>query len=120
MATTGTREQVWQFGRAYRTLLTTTGSTTVYTAPVGGRNRLLVLTAYASATAATTVSLTVNWTDPDTGADSYTFPTANIGPGNGGLFATLPFLAAAGSTVTVTATAGAANLVRVSVSARGN
>ena len=117
---TVTRRPVYQFGRAYRTLLTTTAATTVFTAYTGGRNRFLLFKGYASSTSPTTVSLTISWTDPDTGPDSYTYQTTNVG-GTGGntSFVTMPILAAAGSVVTVQATPAAANVVRVTVTFEG-
>jgi hypothetical protein len=120
VAATVTRRPVYQFGRAYRSLLTTTAATTVFTAYTGGRNRLLLFKGYASSTSATTVSITVSWTDPDTGAASYTYAAVNVAA-NGTASFTPPqvILAAAGSVVTVQATAGAANAVRVTVSLEG-
>jgi len=120
VATTLTQRAVLQFGRAYRSLLTSTAATTVLTAQVGGRNRLLVFKGYASSGSATTISITVGWTDPDTGADSYTYTTANVGGASGNAsFAPLVLFAQAGSTVTVQATAGTANAVRVTCTLEG-
>jgi hypothetical protein len=109
---------VW--GGATRYLLTTTAATPVAAVPVGGRNLAALVTVYVSVPSGqqTTLTVTVAWTDPDTGADSYAVINGATLTGNTqGL--PVPLLAAAGSLITVTATAGTANVARVTVTVLG-
>jgi hypothetical protein len=111
---------VWSYGRVKRYLLTTTGATNVLVVPVVGDNLLLEVSGYLRITgAATNVTASVSWTDPDGGADSMTWINAQTLGVGGYNLAPVPLLAAAGSTVTVTVQAGTANQVLVSAEIRG-
>ena len=99
-----------------RTLLSTTTATPVATWTPGGRNSPVMCGGYVSVPAgsATTLTLTIAWTDPDTGADTYTWVAGTKLTGNT-ILPPVTVLAAAGSPVTVTATAGTANVARVTI-----
>jgi len=117
---TATRDLVWQFGRGFRQVLSTTNPTTVTPAiPVGGRNRLvLLLGSVAVTTAATTLTVTVTYTeatDPEAGPQTQTVVNAVSEPVGATGFTGGPFFCAAGTTIQVTATAGTANQATVSV-----
>lgn len=109
---------VW--GGATRYLLTSTAATTVAAVPVGGRNLAAWVAVYVSIPSGqqTTLTVTVAWTDPDTGADSYAVIAGATLTGNTQALP-VPLLAAAGSTITVTATAGTPNVARVTAVVAG-
>jgi uncharacterized membrane protein len=104
---------VWAWSQTKRLLLTTTAATPILTLSVGGRNLAAVVAAYVSVPAgeSTTLTLTVAWTDPDTGADSATLADG-VELTTNAQFLPVSLLAAAGSVLTVTATAGTANVAR--------
>jgi len=118
---TATRDLAWQFGRGYRQALTTTNPTTVTPAiPVGGRHRMvLLLGSVAVTTAATNLTVTVTYTDPDAGQQTKTVLNGVSEPVGATGFVGGPFLCAAGTTVQVTATAGTENQATVSVTLVG-
>jgi hypothetical protein len=121
MAATATARTV-RAQRALRVLLTTTSATNVFGAPVPvvGRNRFVRLWGEANtSTAATTLTLTVTYTHPDLGVQQATVVNGTsepvgLTPITGG-----PFLVAGGTAVTVTATAGTANQIRLSIELQG-
>jgi hypothetical protein len=95
-------------------LITGTSATTilVFTAP---RRGLYEITPYLEvANAATVVTVTVSWTDPVNGADSYSWYTnQSLGIGDYSLHSFL-VRASGGTQITLTITAGTANNVTAS------
>jgi hypothetical protein len=119
MATEITRKTLLSFGRLVRVLVPTT-STALLTVPVVGRNRILTIRPYLSVvTNAANVTLSAAWTDPDFGADTYTwFSAQNLSPGTYPVVA-LTVLGQVGTTLILTAQASLANTVRLSVDVEG-
>lgn len=96
-------------------LLDTTNATTILSI-TPSRSGLYVLTPYVVVqTAATTLSLSLTWTDPDTGAqESYRWYDATQVPVGVALQAPVLFRHRGGSPITLSAMAGTANRVRIS------
>jgi hypothetical protein len=108
---------VWSYARSRRYLLSTTGIVTVATCTLGGRTLgLLAMASIAVQNASTAVGVTLNWMDPDAGAQSMPWLTYNpaqplaVGAYN---LAAVPITAQAGSVVSITAQAGTAGNVLV-------
>jgi hypothetical protein len=104
--------------RAKRVLLSTTGATTVlsYTAR---KNTLLSIRPYVVVkNAATVLTLQASFTDPDFGADTYSWYNGVSVPVGVNIQEEIMVLAQGGTTVTITATAGTAGNVTVSASIR--
>jgi hypothetical protein len=100
---------------ANNTALTTTNPTTVltYAVPAAFNQALEAKLSIDVITAATTVTATLSWTNPNTGAQTFTWENAASLPVGTRLELPVPFLAQAGTTVTLTVTAGTANQVFV-------
>jgi hypothetical protein len=108
------------YARAKSYLLTQAQPTAVLSAVMGGRNVELWAGGIIKVqNANTVVTATLAWTDPDTGADSYTWLNAqNLAPGLYNLDV-LVIEAQLGSQVTLTVTPGTANNVLFTGSMRG-
>ena len=127
MAQSITRRPVMEV-RATLVPLTSTAGVNLFgqPVPVGGRNRLYTLEgSVAVTTAATDITVEVRWTDPTAGSQTaYAFAESgaaisatSLPVGVTGFSKRLA--AAAGTTVTVTVTAGTANQATVSAALRG-
>jgi len=93
--------------------LATTSQATVASLTPTTNGRFVVFASITVTTAATTVTLSCSWTDPQAGAQSYTWENATNLPV--GVRLELPLLIAcqAGTAIQVLATAGTANQVYV-------
>lgn len=128
MDQTATRRPPYQYGRAYRVPLTTTSATVVLAQPVSGRNVLVrVEGSMVVGSGGSTITVTAAWTDPDGGAQTaylYLFGTTtalNAYSASAGVlgFESQPLLCEMDTTLTVTATAGTANKVTLTVAPLG-
>ncbi len=94
--------------------LTTTSQTQVLTYTPASVAVVKVMVSITVITANTTVTLTVNWTDPNAGNQTYTLENAEYLGVGVRLELPLVLTSAGGTAVTVTATSGTANQVYVS------
>lgn len=115
MGVSSTARPLLEVAAADNILLTTTNPTTLlnYVAGPGGS---YIVWPWVSATAATPFQLTVTWTDRVLGAMSYDWYPAGSQVSGGAAQAALKIEPQPGTQITVTATAGTANQVTVSVS----
>jgi hypothetical protein len=93
--------------------ITTTVQTTVLTYTPSANTSLVVRASLTIITASTTVTLSASWTDPNSGAQTYTWENATSVPVGVRLELPLTILAAAGQPVQVSVTAGTVNQVFV-------
>lgn len=98
--------------RNIRTLLTTTSATPILTWTPEVTGLYLLALSLNVQTAATTVTVSVTYTDPDTGATTVT-PVNAVSEPVGVTPVIMAFTAEGGSPITVSVTAGTANQVHV-------
>lgn len=94
-------------------LLTSTSATTVMTYTPASDIPIVVRVSLIVTTAATTVSLSVSWTDPSLGTQTYSWLSSVSLPIGAEIQAPVTLYAKSGTAVSVSATAGTANQVSV-------
>lgn len=114
MSTLYTSKEVRLKARAHRNLLTTTDATTIFSF-TPRKTGLYQITPYVQVgTAATDLTLALAWTDPDAGAQTYDWYNDASVPVGVAMQGSRLIVAQGGKTVSLTATAGTANNIKVS------
>ena len=103
---------------AKRLLLANTSATNVLVYTVRKTGLFSVQPYAVVENAATTLTLSMSWTDPDAGADTYDWATGGSQAVGTAVFSGLLICAQGGTTITVSATAGTANNITVSANIR--
>ncbi len=114
MATLYTSKEVRLRARAHRNLLTTTDATTIISFSPRKTGLYQVVPYVQVSNAATDLTLTLAWTDPDAGAQTYDwYNTASV-PVGVAMQGPRLIVAQGGQVVSITATAGTANNIKIS------